>query len=62
VIGLQFHLETTPESLRQLVENCRAELLPSVHVQSEAALLASPPESYRTINRQMVEVLSFLLE
>jgi GMP synthase-like glutamine amidotransferase len=62
VIGLQFHLETTPESMRQLVEHCRAELQPSVYVQPEAALLAAPPEKYRTVNRLMADVLSFLLE
>jgi GMP synthase-like glutamine amidotransferase len=28
-IGLQFHLETTPESPRERVMNCRAERLPS---------------------------------
>jgi GMP synthase-like glutamine amidotransferase len=60
-IGLQFHLETTPDTLRRLVANCRGELLPSAYVQPEATLLASPPEKYRAINRLMAEVLSFLL-
>ena len=32
VLGLQFHLETTPEAARQLVEHCRGELLPSKYV------------------------------
>ena len=60
VIGLQFHLETTPESAREIVAHCRAELLPSKYVQSEAAILAAAPEKYRTINNLMSEVLSFL--
>jgi GMP synthase-like glutamine amidotransferase len=60
-IGLQFHLETTPESLRELVTNCRAELVPSTYVQPEETMLAAPPETYRTIKRLMAEVLSFLL-
>jgi len=59
-IGLQFHLETTPETLRALITNCRAELVPSPYVQTEEAMLAAPPGAYRTINRLMAELLSFL--
>lgn len=60
VIGLQFHLETTPESARALIENCRAELQPAAFVQSEAELLATPPADYRTINALMDRVLEYL--
>jgi GMP synthase-like glutamine amidotransferase len=60
-IGLQFHLETTPESLKDLVSNCRAELVPSRYVQAEEAMLEAPLSQYRTINRLMAEVLAFLL-
>ena len=61
VIGLQFHLETTPESAREIVSNCRAELLPSRYVQSETAIIGVEPEKYRVINNLMKKVLSFLL-
>ena len=60
-IGLQFHLETTPESLRELVMNCRAELVTSLYLQPEGAMLEAPLKKYRTINRLMAEVLLFLL-
>ena len=60
VIGSQFHLETTPESAREIVSHCRAELLPSEYVQSETAILAAAPEKYRAINNLMVELLSYL--
>lgn len=60
VIGLQFHLETTPESLQALITNCRAELVPSTYVQLEEAILAVPLGMYQTVNRLMAEVLSFL--
>lgn len=60
VIGLQFHLETTPETAREIVSNCGAELRPSRHVQSEADILAAPPEKYEVPNQVMAEVLSFL--
>lgn len=60
VIGLQFHLETTPESAQALVTNCRAELLPSEYVQSEAKILSVSLRKYRVINALMEEVLSYL--
>ena len=60
VIGLQFHLETTPESAAEIVTHCRAELVPSKYVQTEKEILAATPERYRAINSLMDEVLSFL--
>jgi GMP synthase-like glutamine amidotransferase len=60
VIGLQFHLETTPDSARGLVENCRNELLPAEYVQTDAEILSAAPEKYRSINDLMDQVLSFL--
>lgn len=60
VIGLQFHLETTPETARQIVENCREELLSAKYVQSETAILKVADEKFQSINDLMIEVLSFL--
>jgi GMP synthase-like glutamine amidotransferase len=60
VMGLQFHLETTPGSAREMVSHCRAELLLSEYVQSESDILAAAPEKYAVINQLMVEVLAFL--
>jgi GMP synthase-like glutamine amidotransferase len=60
VIALQFHLETTAESLRALVENCRAELAAAAYVQSEQELLATPAARYRAVNTLMHEVLAYL--
>ncbi|RJQ81293.1 MAG: amidotransferase [Desulfobacteraceae bacterium] len=61
VIGLQFHLETTPESAREIVANCRAELIPAKYVQTEEEILSARPEWYQSINQLMGNVLSFLL-
>jgi GMP synthase-like glutamine amidotransferase len=62
VIGLQFHLETTPGSARQIVTHCRSELVPSKYVQSEERILRATHERYGVINSLMAEVLSFLIE
>lgn len=60
VIGLQFHLETTPASARSIVTHCRDELQPARYIQSEAEILAAPTERYQAINALMAEVLAFL--
>jgi len=59
-IGLQFHLETTPETADQIIRHCRDDLVPGEYVQNEAVLRAVPDEAYRGINRLMDEVLSYL--
>ena len=60
VIGLQFHLETTPESARVIVKHCRNELLPSEYIQTESEILGVVSEKYESINDLMDRVLSFL--
>ncbi|WP_022669016.1 type 1 glutamine amidotransferase [Desulfospira joergensenii] len=60
VVGLQFHLETTPTSLQGLVANCRDELLPSEFVQAEEKILSAGAEQYNSINQIMEQVLIFL--
>jgi GMP synthase-like glutamine amidotransferase len=50
VIGLQFHLETTPESAQAMVEHCREELLPARCVQTDAEILSARPNEYESIN------------
>ncbi len=60
VIALQFHLETTPESARAIVSNCRNELVPAQYIQTEQEILSRGPESFRAINRTMDNVLTYL--
>ncbi len=60
VIGLQFHLETTPESANEIVGNCRNELIPSQYVQTEDDIMSAKPETYNSINQLMVEILNYL--
>ncbi|MHB8791660.1 MAG: type 1 glutamine amidotransferase [Desulfobulbaceae bacterium] len=60
VIGLQFHLETTPESAREIVSHCRDELVPSRYVQTEEEILSASPDRYTSINELMGSILAFL--
>jgi len=60
VIGLQFHLETTPESILEIVSNCRDELIPSQFVQTAEEILSAKSEKFESINLIMSDVLSYL--
>jgi GMP synthase-like glutamine amidotransferase len=59
-IGLQFHLEITPESVSALLDNCRGDLVPGPYVQSESEIRAVPLTSYQAANSLMDKVLSCL--
>lgn len=61
-IGLQFHLETTPELTRDIVANCRDELVPSKYIQTERDILSATSTMYEEINNLMGDILSFLLQ
>ncbi len=56
VVGLQFHLETTPESAQTLIHHCRDELDDSRYVQSEKEML-SDPTKFSLINKIMANIL-----
>jgi GMP synthase-like glutamine amidotransferase len=62
VIALQFHLEMTPDLVRDILTQFRNELRPNKYVQSEARLLSAAPEDYQAINALMDDVLSFLVQ
>ncbi len=60
VIGLQFHLETTSQSMCEIVSNCNSELVPSSYVQSEEQILAVQAETYNEINSLMSNIFGFV--
>lgn len=59
VLGMQFHLETTPESLLALVENCRDEITPQEYIQSEQEILKYRSQC-ASINRLLEGILDGL--
>ncbi len=61
VIGLQFHLETTPASADAIITHCRNELVADTFVQTEDALRSVPTAAYECINALMAEVLDYLV-
>ena len=61
VIGLQFHLETTPASADAIIRHCGAELRPQPFIQPEFALRNVPASDYAVINTVMAMVLEYLV-
>jgi GMP synthase-like glutamine amidotransferase len=59
VLGLQFHLETTPEAAAALCRSCPQDLEPGSYVQSREEMLAAAP-SFREANRLMEDLLGRL--
>ena len=59
VVAFQFHLETTPDAAKQLIANCRHELVDDRFVQSETAMM-SDPKRFDRINHVMSRVLEAL--
>ena len=52
LVGLQFHLETTPESAGQLIANCGDELVSGPYIQDAGTMLVNR-ERFEVINRLM---------
>jgi GMP synthase-like glutamine amidotransferase len=60
VIGLQFHLETTPQAIAAMLDHCRGELVPGPFVQTADDIRTAPADRYATINGVMDGVLTYL--
>jgi GMP synthase-like glutamine amidotransferase len=60
VIGLQFHLETTPASAAELIAHGREELVTAPYVQTEPEIVGAPPAAYAAINGMMHALLDYL--
>ena len=56
VIGLQFHLESSPESINQLILNCSDELVEGRYIQTSEQILSNE-NNVREINRIMTLLL-----
>jgi GMP synthase-like glutamine amidotransferase len=61
-IALQFHLETTPNGAKALVENCRGELISAPYIQSESDILNAPCKNYESVKNITRDLLRYLLD
>lgn len=60
IIGLQFHLETTPESLRDISLHCANEIVEGKYVQSAYAMASVSSNHFFVINQLMEKILDFI--
>jgi len=60
VIGLQFHLETTPRLVDAMISNCGDELVTGSYIQSAREILKVPATFYVTINQLMGKILDYI--
>ena len=60
VLAWQCHLETTPESLNALIENCADELTDGPTVMDAETMQSEPPETYATMQKVLFRLLNQL--
>ncbi len=60
VLGLQFHLETTPAAVASLISNCHDELQPGPYVQRQEELVGSESR-FAVLNEHLRPLLSGLM-
>ncbi|MBW4629170.1 MAG: type 1 glutamine amidotransferase [Brasilonema octagenarum HA4186-MV1] len=58
VLGLQFHLESTKDSVRQIIENCASELVAGKYIQKPEEMLARD-DDFSNINTAMCKILEY---
>lgn len=62
VLGLQCHLESTPQSVANIVRHCADEIVPAAHVQTAARMLAASEQDYARINAALFGILDRLAD
>jgi len=60
IIGLQCHLETTPEAAQSMLFHCLDELIEGSYIQTTTQILSASPEQYQTMHIWMDKVLDYL--
>jgi len=60
VLGLQFHIESTPQSVTDITTHCADELVPGPYIQSAERILAATDEDYARINGVLFGILDRL--
>lgn len=60
ILGLQFHLESTPETVRQLVTHCGDELVGGPYIHTAARIMAEPNSTFAAMHRLLETLLDRL--
>jgi len=60
ILGLQFHLESTPATVAAILAHCGHELIPGRYIQSATEIKAADPAHFPAINRLLETLLDRL--
>lgn len=60
ILGLQFHLESTPQTVAAILRHCGDELVEGQYIQSEAQIRGADPALFASINHLLETLLSRL--
>lgn len=60
VLGLQFHLESTPQSVELITARCADEVVAGPHIQDIESMRAADSETFQTIHQAMESILDRL--
>ena len=60
VLGLQFHVESTQQSVAAIVRECAQELTSAPYIQTAQRMLSASPEDYAALQRVLVGILERL--
>jgi len=60
ILGLQFHLESTPETVREILAHCSDELVEGPYIQSEEQIRTAGPALFASMNTLLDILLSRL--
>lgn len=60
IIGLQFHFEATPDTIKEMISNCRHELIPDEFIQTEKAIMEQI-DLCKQANANLIKILNYLV-
>ena len=60
ILGLQFHLEATPETVDEILAHCSNELKPAKYIQTKDQIKAAPKVRFQSINTMLNTLLTRL--
>jgi GMP synthase-like glutamine amidotransferase len=62
VIGLQFHLETTPDSINSMIQHCYSDIIPEKFTQTEPVIKSAKSNCFDKINTLMFTILNHITD
>jgi GMP synthase-like glutamine amidotransferase len=62
VIGLQFHLETTPDSINSMIQHCYSDIITNKFIQTVPVIKSAKSDCFDKINTLIFTILNYITE